>query len=63
LRVHEAHRNKGIGRKLHDYLRGGRSEAFTAMTVIIDNEPAAVPTCGGIQDYWADSARAREPAV
>jgi GNAT superfamily N-acetyltransferase len=40
LQVREAYRNKGIGRKLHDHLRAGRSEAFTTMTVVIDNEPA-----------------------
>jgi GNAT superfamily N-acetyltransferase len=40
LQVRPAHRNEGIGRELHDYLRAGRSEAVTTMTVITDNEPA-----------------------
>jgi len=40
LQVRKVHRNMGIGRELHDYLRAGRSEAVTAMTVIVDSEPA-----------------------
>jgi GNAT superfamily N-acetyltransferase len=34
------HANHGVGRKLHDEVIAGRAEPWTALTCIIDNEPA-----------------------
>ncbi|MFJ1591506.1 GNAT family N-acetyltransferase [Kitasatospora albolonga] len=32
--------NQGIGRRLHDEMVNGRTESWTALTCIVDNEPA-----------------------
>ncbi|MFF3552951.1 GNAT family N-acetyltransferase [Streptomyces tsukubensis] len=40
LMVLPEHGNQGIGRALHDEMVKGRSESWTALTCITDNEPA-----------------------
>jgi GNAT superfamily N-acetyltransferase len=40
LMVRPTHTNQGIGRQLHDTIIAGRAETTTALTCIIDNQPA-----------------------
>ncbi|WP_155057468.1 GNAT family N-acetyltransferase [Streptomyces blattellae] len=40
LMVLPQHGNQGIGRRLHDEMVTGRTEPWTTLTCIIDNEPA-----------------------
>ncbi|MFD5414261.1 GNAT family N-acetyltransferase [Streptomyces nojiriensis] len=40
LMILPGHRNRGLGRQIHDTVIAGRSEQVTTLTCIIDNQPA-----------------------